>query len=801
VPITWYINGSWSIPEGVQRFPWYGFGGTPSAMFDGVYEVVGGQSSGSMFPTYDPIVAGRLGSSSPLLIDASYALAGLNGSLNVQIEVTEDILGSDHEVCFVIVEDDAHSQVNLARLMLPNEPFDLTTPGQTVDIVREFTLAEEWDQNNLDIVVFVQRTSGVKEVLQAAFAVPDYTATVIVDPEPDGLKAPWQIEGPSGYVSTGAGDQTLLVWYEGTYTLTWLPVEGWSPPDPNPVFQLVVQDDIVTFTGTYSDGPFAEITAGPLGDAGPGRGVAMLDFDEDGDLDLHVINSDQPDLMLRNDGGDSFTDIASGPLADPGAGQAAAWADYDNDGDLDVYLARYDQANVLLRNEGGGVFTEITGWGLDDPGPGCGVSWSDHDGDGLVDLHLVNEGLENRLLKSYGDLGGGDWIWVPIGGVISDPGPGACAAWGDFDNDGDSDVYLTNRFAPNKLFQNNGTLGFFDATGSGILADIGNGAGTAWGDYDNDGDLDLYVANDGMADLLARNSGGSFSVVIGGPLQDPGHGRGVIWCDLDNDADLDLYVSRYGEADLYLRNDGGGAFTRVPLGWPGVDGNGCAAVAGDYDNDGDLDIYVVNDGQTNILLQNQAPGTNHWFQVRLQGTSANRSAIGSRLRVVADGVSQIREISAGSGYYAQNPLGAHFGLGPAALVDSLVIRWPDGEVQVQTTLAADQHLLVVQGTSTAVGDSDVASRVVRLYPCHPNPFNPATRIRFSLPSARRVSLAVYSADGRRVATLVDEQRTAGDHEVIWRGQDDQGRQVASGAYFYRLVTEDFQATGSMVLVK
>ncbi len=177
---------------------------------------------------------------------------------------------------------------------------------------------------------------------------------------------------------------------------------------------------------------FQEVTLGPLGDEGVGMGVALVDFDADDDLDIYVVNTDQANLLLRNDGGDVFVDVASGPLADAGAGRAAVWADYDNDGDLDLYHSRFDQANLLVRNEGDGSFTEVTAFDLGDEGPGSGVAWADFDCDGLVDLYLVNRGAENVLFRNCGDVGGGLWFFMPTGGVVHDQGNGFSCGWCDY---------------------------------------------------------------------------------------------------------------------------------------------------------------------------------------------------------------------------------------------------------------------------------------------------------------------------------------------------------------------------------
>jgi hypothetical protein len=773
-------------------------------VFDGTDDVIGGQTSGSMFPSYSPIVSSHLAMDSPLAITASYVVIGSNGTLNVQIEVTGAISTTDNFVHFVVTENEAHNQVNLARAMLQDEPFTLSQPGQTASVLRSFTPGPDWVEENLRIAVFVQSHSGDRSVLQAALATPDYAATVVVTPQPDGLGAPWHLAGPAGYDLEGQGDVALPVWQAGSYQLTWQPVNGWTLPDPSTEMKDVPEGSTVTFVGAYTNPPFVAVTAGPLGDSGPGRGVAMIDYDQDGDLDISVINYNQPDLLLRNDGGDTFVDVASGPAADSGPGQGIAWADYDNDGDWDFYLSRDDAPNILARNEGDGTFTASTSFGLEDAGPGRGVSWADYNNDGLLDLYLVNNGTENKLFRSFGGMGG-FWVFGLVAGAVGDSGPGANAAWCDYDNDGDLDLYLTNRFAPNRLFENLGSLGFFDAQGIGPLGGIANGSGTAWGDYDNDGDFDAYLVNDGMANVLAINTNGSFTPLAAGPEVDSGSGKGVVWADFDNDMDLDLYIGRPGQPDLYLRNDGPMTFSVVPLAIAAANGNATGVTCGDYDQDGDIDVYVANDGAGNVLLRNESPGTFHWLHVDLVGITSNRSAIGARVRLVTGGTVQLREISCGGGYQSQDSPTAEFGLAWHTVADTLLIRWPSGTVQTFTAVSADRHLVIDENGAfsvVAVGGSADLAPSLRVYPCFPNPFNPRTTLQYDLPAPARVTLRLYDAAGQLVRALREGGfETAGRHEVVWNGQDQAGRPVASGTYFYLLEAGGQRASGPMVLIK
>jgi hypothetical protein len=799
IAISWYTSGVYAIPEGQARYPWYGFTGTPSVMFDGYDFEIGGLTSGSMFPYYDPIVSSHQGNA-PLAITAAYGLIGVNGSLNVHIEVTDAVATTSNYVHFVIVEDGVHGQENLARDMLADEAFTLTAPGQTVDIIRNFTLDPTWNADDIAFVVFVQSHSGNKQVLQAAYALPDYAATVIISPEPELLLAPWALAGPNGYLRDGVGAATLPVWSAGDYTVTWEAVTGWSSPSPAQETQTVSEGGTITFTATYTGAPFTGLTAGSLGDAGPGRGVSMIDFDKDGDLDITVVNYNAANLLLRNEGGDTFVDVATGLLADTGPDNAAIWADYDNDGDWDLYLSKDGAANLLIRNDGAGLFTDATSFGLDNDGPGCGVAWADYNNDGLIDLYLANNGAENKLFKSFGPSGD-QWFFFSEGGAVDDIGPGCGASWADFNNDGRPDLYLTNRFAKNLLFENS-IAGFFESGGAGALANINNGAGAAWADFDRDGDLDCYLANDGNPDVLAINSG-FFSPNLAANLSDTGHGKAVVWGDFDNDADEDLYVARAGQPDLYLRNDGPTDFKVIPLAVAGTFGNAAGAACGDYDDDGDLDVYIANDGEPNVLLRNECSNGNHWLKVDLVGVMSNASAVGARVRVVTGPWQQMREIACGSGYYSQNAPTAHFGLWFFTSVDTLEVTWPkSGRVQTFVGLAADQRLVIPEDVSTGIDDGVSTPVVFRLHPPYPNPFNPLTTIKYDLPAAAAVTLSVYDLSGKLVCSLRrGELETMGTHRVVWEGVDDGGKSVASGTYFCKLEAGEERAIQRLMMIK
>jgi hypothetical protein len=554
--------------------------------------------------------------------------------------------------------------------------------------------------------------------------------------------------------------------------------------------------------------PWQDVTNPALGAPYNSRAVIWGDYDNDGDLDLYLVNDGQPNNLFRNDGNYNFVDVSSGSgVGDAGWGKSAAWADYDNDGDLDLYLANYGQSNKLFRNNGDGTFTDVSVAPLNDSGNGMGMAWADYDNDGDLDLFLANWGQPNKLFRNNGDGTFTDVSAAPL----NDPGTGISEAWGDYDNDGDLDLYLVNDGQPNKLFRNNGNGTFTDVT-TAPLNDTGLGRGVTWGDFDNDGYLDLYLANDFQANRMFAQDpiSGSFADVATPPLNDNGRGMGVACGDYDNDGDLDIYLAKYGQANQLLENVFPWRFVDVTTGPLGDTGNGLGVALGDANNDGDLDLYLSNGSyQANKLIRNDLVAgksmrqtSGNWLHVDLVSATTGVGGIGARVQVIAGGMSQIREISGGSGYCSQNALTATFGLGTASLVDTLRIHWPRGQVQVLTGVTPGQSLTVQEPPPTEVPDTPGTSNRLCLHGNYPNPFNPRTTISFELLERSRVVLCIYDAAGRLVRTLVNgEEIAAGHREMVWDGRDGVERSVAAGTYFCRLKVGGFHKTIMMTLVK
>ncbi|UCE19883.1 MAG: VCBS repeat-containing protein [Gemmatimonadota bacterium] len=437
-----------------------------------------------------------------------------------------------------------------------------------------------------------------------------------------------------------------------------------------------------------------------VGYRGKGYGVAWGDYDGDGYLDMYITN-DGPNILYRNNGHGTFTDVAIQAGVDqPAEGTGAAFFDYDNDGDLDIYVENYYSADILYRNDGDGTFTDVThDAGLGHTGWNGGTAIGDYNNDGYLDIYISVHTGANVLYKNNGD---GTFTDVTPRAGVGDTGYGTGVAFADYDNDGDADLYVGNQGYPDILYRNNGDGTFSDVTSMAMLGHPGHSSCPEFGDFDNDGDLDLYLCNYGYnytdPNILYRNNGdGTFTdVTENAGVGDINKGADARFGDCDNDGDLDIYLANRGQANVLYQNNGDGTFTDVAR-ETGVDdqGYGLGTGWGDYDNDGDLDIYVVNSDRTNILYQNNTSG-NHWLVVRTVGTISNRDGIGARVALVAGDLRQTREVGGRSGNYGQNSIPVEFGLGQHTQVDSIVIRWPSGIVQVLTDVPADQYLTIVE---------------------------------------------------------------------------------------------------------
>jgi enediyne biosynthesis protein E4 len=498
-----------------------------------------------------------------------------------------------------------------------------------------------------------------------------------------------------------------------------------------------------------------------------GCGVAFLDYDNDGWLDLLVLSGTRlegappgtTNRLYKNNRDGTFTDVTEkAGLTRLGWASAVTVGDYDNDGFDDLFFTSYGH-NVLYHNNGNGTFTDVTvKAGLSEAATryGSGCTWVDYDRDGRLDLFVAYY-LDTTLekLPKPGENPDCRWKGVPVNcgprglptgfarlyrnngdGTFTDvsKASGVAAASGsypmtavaaDYDNDGWPDIYVACDSTPSWLFRNrhDGTFVQEGLEHGVALSEDGMeqaGMGVAVGDYDLDGNLDIFKTHfSDDTNVLYRNDGkGYFNDVtiragLGVETRYVGWGTGM--ADLDNDGFPDLFVatgSVYPEVErtlpaypfrtprLVFRNLGDGRFEElIEEAGPGVaavhTSRGCAF--GDFDNDGDVDIVVVNLNEPPSLLRNDVSGAGHWLKVLLEGVKSNRSAIGAGVIARYGERTQAQEVMASSSFYSASDRRLHFGLGAATVAD-LAIRWPSGAIEKVAGVAADQLVVIREGS-------------------------------------------------------------------------------------------------------
>ena len=510
-----------------------------------------------------------------------------------------------------------------------------------------------------------------------------------------------------------------------------------------------------------------------------GSGAAFLDYDNDGWIDLFVVDggsiaaagksapaSPKPQAgamhrLFHNEGKGVFKDVtAASGIVHREFGMGACAGDVDDDGLTDLYITNYGP-NTLYRNAGKGVFSDVTRTarvGLDGWSTSCAFVDVDRDGD--LDLFVANYldapksknpfcGDPQRRIRVYCHplnytglpsvlyRNDGKGIFTDVSaeaGIARVVGNGLGVAVGDYDDDGAPDVFVANDAVPNFLFHNDGKGRFSEvALAAGVAVGRDGkpraGMGTEFADYNGDGRLDLVVTNHEFeTHSLFRNDGaGSFSDAsveagIASPTL-PFVGFGVAFFDADNNGQLDVAIanghvidntavfrpgSTHAQRRLLFQSTNGRRFAEVSrqsgpgFAEPAV---GRTLLAGDIDNDGDEDLIVTNNGGALDVLRNNAGRERHALTVRVAGVrspsaslrASNRNGIGARVTVTAQGRTQMREVKSGSSYLGQNDLRVHFGLGDATRVERLDVRWPTGDVETIRDVAADQIVTITEG--------------------------------------------------------------------------------------------------------
>ncbi|RKU06694.1 hypothetical protein C6503_25650 [Candidatus Poribacteria bacterium] len=503
-----------------------------------------------------------------------------------------------------------------------------------------------------------------------------------------------------------------------------------------------------------------------------GSGAGFADIDNDGDIDLYIVNISHPftqevspesktNVLYRNNGDGTFTDITHiAGVGHQGYGMGCVFADYDGDGHVDLYVTNYG-ANVLYRNNGDGTFRDMTGTA----GVGCelwstGAAFADVDGDSDLDLYVCNyvtydleklEQMQEESLQSgrpvpsalnphvfepqdnvfYRNNGDGTFTDVTAElGIAAPGGRSMQCLFSDFDNDNDLDLYVANDTSVNYVYHNTGSGTFVDVSEKSWAADFRGSMGLTAGDYDGDADIDLFMShwideeNTLYRNLLAESGlqnpstsknirfvDESYSAMLA-EVSIKQIGWGTALFDYDNDGDLDIFVTNGStfqelknpevlipQADALYRNDGDGTFSDVS------ESTGIAALPirvgrgatfGDYDNDGDVDIFIVNNYAPPALLRNEGGNRNNWMHVELIGTDQNRNAIGAKIQLKTADRIQIREVYAGESYMSSNSFIVEFGVGNATQVETLQVTWSNGDTQARHNIPTNQRIRITQ---------------------------------------------------------------------------------------------------------
>jgi enediyne biosynthesis protein E4 len=453
------------------------------------------------------------------------------------------------------------------------------------------------------------------------------------------------------------------------------------------------------------DGTFTDVTdkAGVPG-TGFGMGCVWGDYDNDGHPDLFVTQFGR-NVLYHNNGDGTFTDVTdkagvAGMDFDTYFHSGATFFDYDRDGYLDLYVGGYvafapgaqrycnlggvtsscppsayqGSPNLLYHNNGDGTFTNVTKKaGIYQPnGKNLSVGAADYDNDGWPDLFVANDGLSaylyhnqhNGTFKEEGSMSG--MAFTGQGTAMA----AMCISLGDYNNDGWLDLYISDfQGSSDHLWKNDGK-GFFDEVSDHAGISMPTRAVLSFGggffDYDNDGWLDLFIANGHVYPEVEQVTPEIHYKQINTLFHNDGHRKFIDVTKTSGDGFSAPYVGR------------GAAFA-------------------DFDNDGFLDVVVANNGDPPLLLHNSGGNGNHFVSFKLVGTKSNRDAMGARLKLTAGGMTQIREIAGGGSYLSQSDLRAHFGLGSTAKIDKLEITWPSGAQQTFRDLPADQFYSIQEG--------------------------------------------------------------------------------------------------------
>jgi hypothetical protein len=522
---------------------------------------------------------------------------------------------------------------------------------------------------------------------------------------------------------------------------------------------------------------FTKIITGPIVNTpGDSRSVNWIDINNDNNIDLFISNGKaggQNNMLYINQSNGIFIAVTNDSIVlDNKPSDGGTFADCDNDGDLDAYVVNwYNEDNLFYTNDSNGNFAQLIAAPVADSNGYCETAaWGDYDNDGLLDLYVTRSGPSNATKRNllYHNDGGNTFTKITTGDVVTNAFTSRSINWTDIDNDGLLDIFVTNEGTTNtneNLYHNDGSGIFTRITTGDLLNNGGKTMSSSWADYDNDGDLDVYLANDQSDNALFRNDGNLvFTKMASDPVSNTNsHSFSSAWSDIDNDGDLDLFVTNsYNSTPDLLNNflyfnNGDGTFTKNETEVPATDQSwsyGCAF--GDYDNDGFEDLAVAtvafNGIDTPDFLYHNNGNANHWITIKLVGTWTNKSAIGTKIRVKATingaTVWQMREVSAQTSYNGQNDLRVHFGLGDATIIEEIKMEWLSSVEETYFNVPVNQFMNIVEGQSLGLNSNEDNA----IATIHPNPVTNILNIDLK-PGTEILAVRIYNTLGQLVMDI------------------------------------------------
>ncbi|GAB3336936.1 hypothetical protein GCM10027429_20830 [Marivirga atlantica] len=441
-----------------------------------------------------------------------------------------------------------------------------------------------------------------------------------------------------------------------------------------------------------------------------------LDYNNDGwdDLFLTDKNENSPNRLYKNESG-SLTEVTSGQpvLNSLSKTVSAIAADINNDGWEDLFIVNATNANSSIYLSNNGIFSELENSGLSiHPEYFHGASFADFNNDGYVDL-LVTNFFITKFHQLYKNNGDNTFTLITENEIAITSARSTAPVLADYDHDGLIDVFIPNGDSkPNSLFKNLGNFQFTAVTNE-ITTEAKNSVSAAWGDYDNDGDLDLFVGNASAQnnDFYVNNGDGSFTKLdITTITNNGGHSHGAKWVDLNNDTHLDLLVNNdQGRNFVYLNNGTGNFILKNDEIISADFGNAYGMAISDYNHDGMQDAFISTHGNEANKLFCGNSNDNHWIAFKLEGVISNASAIGAKLYLKAGGNWYYKELLPVSGFGSQSSLIQHFGLAENTVVDSLKVEWPSGITQHITTG------LIVDATNVITEEAQVTLKLISFH--------------------------------------------------------------------------------------